>query len=109
MAATYKVQAFRKAAATALAVGPEELATRAAAGTLKELPGIGKATEAVIVEALSGRVPAYLATLEADARPPATRGGGGSFPPFGGPHPPLGLSHGGPPLAGVGVDAPPGW
>src|SRR3712207_6201001 len=74
MAATYKVQAFRKAAATALAVGPEELATRAAAGTLKELPGIGKATEAVIVVALAGGVPAYLETLEADAGPLATGG-----------------------------------
>ena len=44
MAATYKVQAFRKAAATALAVGPQELAARAAAGTLHELAGIGEAT-----------------------------------------------------------------
>src|SRR3712207_9342024 len=76
MAATYKVQAFRKAAATALAAGPEEVAAKAAAGTLKELPGIGKATEGVILEALSGRVPAYLATLEADAGPLATGGEG---------------------------------
>ena len=74
MAPTYKVQAFRKAAATALAVGPHELATRAAEGTLKELPGIGKATEAVIVEALAGRVPEYLASLETDAGPLATGG-----------------------------------
>ena len=74
MAATYKVQAFRKAAATALTVGPQELAARAAAGTLQELAGIGKATEAVVVEALAGAVPAYLATLEADAGPLATGG-----------------------------------
>jgi putative hydrolase len=74
MAATYKVQAFRKAATTALAVGPQELGDRAAAGTLQELPGIGKATEAVVVEALAGGVPTYLATLEADAGPLATGG-----------------------------------
>jgi putative hydrolase len=74
MAPTYKVQAFRKAASTALAAGPQDLAARAAAGTLKELPGIGEATEAVIVEALAGGVPAYLATLEADAGPLATGG-----------------------------------
>ena len=74
MAATYKVQAFRKAAATALAVGPQEVASRAVAGTLQELPGIGKATEAVIVEALAGGVPAYLSTLEADAGPLAVGG-----------------------------------
>ena len=74
MAATYKVQAFRKAAATALAVGAQELHERAGAGTLQELPGVGKATGAVILEALSGEVPAYLATLEADAGPLATGG-----------------------------------
>ena len=74
LAPTYKVQAFRKAAATALAVGPQEVADRAATGTLQELPGIGKATEAVIAEALVGAVPTYLATLEADAGPLATGG-----------------------------------
>ena len=74
MAPTYKVQAFRKAAATALAVGPEEVAARAAAGSLQELPGIGKATEAVIAEALAGGVPAYLASLEVGAGPLATGG-----------------------------------
>ena len=74
MAPTYKVQAFRKAAATALGVGPQEVATRAAAGTLQELPGIGKATEAVVVEALAGGVPAYLATLEEQAGPLAPGG-----------------------------------
>ena len=74
LAPTYKVQAFRKAAATALAVGPQGVADRAAAGTLQEMPGIGKATAAVIAEALAGAVPTYLATLEADAGPLATGG-----------------------------------
>lgn len=66
---TFKVKAFRGAAARVLATPADELAERAAAGTLKELEGIGKATEAVILEALEGRVPAYLADLEREAGP----------------------------------------
>jgi putative hydrolase len=73
-AETYKVKAFRGAAATVLATGPDALAERAAAGTLRDLPGIGKATEAVVLDALAGRVPAYLADLEATAGPLATGG-----------------------------------
>ena len=45
-------------------LGPEEIAARATAGTLLELPGIGKATAAVITESLRGELPAYLAKLE---------------------------------------------
>ncbi len=73
-AETYKVKAFRGAAATVLATGPVELAERAGAGTLRRLPGIGKATEAVVLDALAGRVPAYLSDLEATAGPLATGG-----------------------------------
>jgi putative hydrolase len=74
LAETYKVKAFRGAAATVLATGPVELAERAAEGTLRQLPGIGKATEAVVLDVLAGRVPAYLADLEAEAGPLATGG-----------------------------------
>jgi putative hydrolase len=69
LADTFKVKAFRSAAATVLATDPAELVERAQAGTLRELPGIGKATEAVIVEALDGRVPEYLVDLERTAGP----------------------------------------
>ncbi|MDX6325104.1 MAG: putative hydrolase [Nocardioidaceae bacterium] len=69
LADTFKVKAFRAAAATVLATDPAELAERGQAGTLKELPGIGKATEAVVADALAGRVPAYLAELERSAGP----------------------------------------
>jgi len=75
MAETYKVRAFRTAAATCLSVGREALAERADAGTLRELDGIGKATEAVVVEALAGQVPAYLADLEGRAGAPLATGG----------------------------------
>jgi putative hydrolase len=74
LADTFKVKAFRGAAARVLATPREELAERASAGTLRELEGIGKATEAVILEALEGRVPAYLADLEAEAGPLVTGG-----------------------------------
>ncbi len=69
LADTYKVKAFRGAVGTVLALDPGELARRAEAGTLQELDGIGKATAAVIAEAHAGRVPAYLADLEASAGP----------------------------------------
>jgi putative hydrolase len=69
LADTFKVKAFRGAAARVLATPPSELAERASAGTLRELEGIGKATEAVILECLAGQVPGYLADLERDAGP----------------------------------------
>ena len=39
--ATYRVKAFRSAAATVAALGADELAERAAAGTLAKLAGVG--------------------------------------------------------------------
>jgi len=74
-AGTYRVQAFRGAAATVLATDPTELQSRAAAGTLTDLPGIGPATEAVIRETLEGEVPAYLKSLEDSASEPLVAGG----------------------------------
>jgi putative hydrolase len=74
LADTFKVKAFRNAAATVVATGADELRARAAEGTLRQLPGIGRATEAVVLEALAGRVPAYLAELETTAGPLATGG-----------------------------------
>jgi putative hydrolase len=74
-AGTFRVKAFRAAAATALATDPDELRSRAAAGTLTDLPGVGKSTEAVIREALNGEIPAYLTSLEEKAREPLVGGG----------------------------------
>ena len=53
-AETYKVKAFRAAAATILPLG-DEVAERVEAGTLRELPGIGAATAEVIEAAVEGR------------------------------------------------------
>jgi putative hydrolase len=74
LADTYKVKAFRNAAATVLSTDPAELAARAEAGSLRQLERIGKATESVILDALAGRRPAYLVELEAGAGPLATEG-----------------------------------
>jgi len=74
-AGTYRVQAFRGAAATVLATDPDELRTRAAAGTLTDLPGVGSSTEAVIREALEGQAPTYLRSLEDKATEPLVAGG----------------------------------
>jgi len=61
---TYRVRAFRRAASSVKEAGPERVAALAAAGRLRDLPGIGEKTERVIVEALTGEVPAYLHALE---------------------------------------------
>ncbi len=63
-AQTYKVQAFRRAAATVDAQEPAELAHLGDQRRLESLPGVGRSTATVITEALSGSVPAYLQALE---------------------------------------------
>ena len=69
-AGSYRVKAFRGAAATVLATDPAELRSRAGARTLTDLPGIGPATEAVIRETLEGKIPEYLKSLEEQATEP---------------------------------------
>ncbi|HEX2119789.1 MAG TPA: PHP domain-containing protein [Acidimicrobiales bacterium] len=66
-APTYRVRAFRTAAAVLAKLEPAELADRAKKGRLRDLPGVGQTTEAVAMEALAGDVPGYLAKLEAAA------------------------------------------
>jgi putative hydrolase len=63
-APTYRVRAFRSAASTLAELGADGLRERATAGRLRDLPGIGQTTEAVVLEALAGGVPAYLKKLE---------------------------------------------
>ncbi len=74
-AGSYRIEAFRKAAATIAGLPGQELNARHTAGTLGELPGIGKATAAVIADALSGGLPAYLATLQEGSGGPLATGG----------------------------------
>jgi putative hydrolase len=71
-APTYRVRAFRGAASTLAELGPDKIRERATAGRLRELPGVGQTTEAVVLEALAGEVPKYLAKLEDEVGPSET-------------------------------------
>ncbi|GHH73275.1 PHP domain-containing protein [Streptomyces sulfonofaciens] len=73
-APTYRVRAFRTAAAAVAAMGGDEVRERAAAGTLRSVRGIGPRTAQVVAEALQDRVPGYLERLERD-RAPLAEGG----------------------------------
>jgi putative hydrolase len=61
---TYRVQAFRRAAATIKKTPRDELDALVASGRLRDLAHIGEKTERVVLDALRGEVPAYLAKLE---------------------------------------------
>ena len=74
-AGTYRVEAFRRAVGVVRATDPDELASRAEAGTLQDLTGIGKSTAAVIAEALGGDLPAYLKSLQDKAADSLADGG----------------------------------
>ena len=65
-APTFRVKAFRSAAATLRGLDRADFDQRAANGRLRDLPGIGQATESVVMEALKGETPGYLAKLEAE-------------------------------------------
>lgn len=72
---TYKVKAFRGAAASILPLSPEEVAAAADAGTLTDLPGVGASTARVVAQAVRGELPERLAELEAEHGGPLTAGG----------------------------------
>ncbi|GAC1381789.1 MAG: PHP domain-containing protein [Marmoricola sp.] len=72
---SYKVKAFRGAAATLLPLGTEAIEAHVAAGTLTSLPGIGASVAEVVTEAVEGRVPSRLRTLEDTTGGPLVAGG----------------------------------
>ncbi|KSU74014.1 putative hydrolase [Pseudarthrobacter enclensis] len=74
-AATFKVQAFRKAAAAIGSLPPDEVAARARTGRLKSMKGIGDRTFQVIQQAVEGSVPEYLADLRDKGAAPLAAGG----------------------------------
>ena len=74
-APSYRVKAFRTAAASLDDAGPEKVAALAAAGNLKELPGIGDTTAQIVAETLAGETPTYLTKLEAGQTHPVVAGG----------------------------------
>jgi putative hydrolase len=75
LAPTFKVQAFRRAAAIIAPIDAAELAERAGDGRLKRTKGIGDRTYSVIVQALEGGVPEYLADLRESGAHPLAEGG----------------------------------
>jgi putative hydrolase len=74
LADSYRIKAYRGAAASLLTLSADELRSRAEQGTLRELAGVGAKTEAVVLDCLAGRKPATLADLEGDLGPLATGG-----------------------------------
>jgi putative hydrolase len=74
---TYKVKAFRAAAATILPMPVDEVRAAAEAGTLTELPGIGASSARVISAAVQGQLPERLAQLEQEFGGVLTQGGEG--------------------------------
>jgi putative hydrolase len=75
LASSYRVKAFRAAAAALLKLDPEEVRKATADGELRAIKGIGDRTAAVVEESVSGVVPAYLAGLEQEALAPLADGG----------------------------------
>ena len=74
-AGSYRVEAFRKAVKTLKALAPGELDRQVDAGTLQEIPGIGKSTAGVIEAAARGETAAYLSGLEEKSGGPLAEGG----------------------------------
>ena len=72
---TYRVRAFRRAAATLRSLLAGEVEDRAVEGTLQELAGIGEVTARTIAESLAGEEPVYLRRLEATGGTPVAEGG----------------------------------
>ncbi|WP_188187080.1 PHP domain-containing protein [Nonomuraea sp. SYSU D8015] len=64
---TYRVRAFRRAAAVVADLSRDELVRLARTGGLGDLPGIGKVTALVVNETLDGQVPTYLRRMRATA------------------------------------------
>ena len=64
----FKTKAFVRALDIVRNTPPGEIEARVAADTLTDIDGIGKATAAVITDAVEGREPAYLAKVEAESQ-----------------------------------------
>ncbi|MDQ3988376.1 MAG: PHP domain-containing protein [Actinomycetota bacterium] len=74
--ATYRVRAFRTAAAAIQ--DRDDIAQRAHAGTLTALPGVGEVTARCVTESLAGEEPGYLRRLEDTAGTAVAPAGSGS-------------------------------
>jgi putative hydrolase len=73
---TFRVRAFRNAAALVMTLPATELADRARRGTLRDLAGVGEVLARTIAESLRGEEPVYLRRLEATGGQPIAELGG---------------------------------
>ncbi|HEX4702068.1 MAG TPA: PHP domain-containing protein [Pseudonocardiaceae bacterium] len=73
-APTYRVRAFRRAAAVVDPLSDDAVRDLVLGGTLRTLPGVGSTTATVIEQAVAGQTPDYLADLQAAAVPSTTDG-----------------------------------
>jgi putative hydrolase len=72
---TYKVKAFRGAAAAILPMGEDEVIAAVEDGSLTDVPGVGASSASVIVDAVRGILPDRLAKLEREHGGELTSGG----------------------------------
>ena len=72
---TYKVKAYRNAAAAILPLPADQVAAAVEDGTITDLPGVGASTAKVIAAAVRGEVPDRLAVLEKEHGGPLTGAG----------------------------------
>jgi putative hydrolase len=79
-ASEFKTRAFRTAAIVLAGIPADQRKARVASGELKKTKGIGGTTYEVIVEALDGGIPKYLADARERAAAPLTSGGGSIVP-----------------------------
>ncbi|WP_336852260.1 PHP domain-containing protein [Sinomonas albida] len=75
LAPSFKVKAFRNAAAAISGLPAGDLAAQAHDGRLKRQPGIGARTLEVIQQSLEGQVPDYLVSLRERGEEPLAEGG----------------------------------
>ncbi|WP_395692332.1 PHP domain-containing protein [Nocardioides sp.] len=72
---TYKVKAYRAAAAAILPLPPDQVTAMVADGTITSVPGVGASTAKVITAAVRGELPDRLAALEEEHGGPLVPGG----------------------------------
>jgi putative hydrolase len=72
---TYKVRAFRGAAAAILPLGEDDVVAAVEDGSLTDLPGVGASSASVIIDAVNGVLPDRLARLEREHGGALTSGG----------------------------------
>jgi putative hydrolase len=75
MAKSYRVEAFRKAAAAIGHLTPDEIAAQTRDGRLKRIKGIGDRTFGVVQQAVDGAVPDYLVELREQGSAPLVESG----------------------------------